>query len=348
MPGRRVASLFSASLIALTAIASPAAAQQIDRIVAFGDSYADTGIATSTMLGDPTAPASLKTLISTLYPTGRFSGGTNYVDTLADILNVPVENYAVGGALAGTFPVPFGTGVANNTNCGPAGVAGSAAICPLGFTYEVDQFLNVGAQDPLFPAGSGTFDESDLVVVSIGGNDARWSAPIALPFASATGLNAEDTCALVAFGGKLAVLWSNGPAGALFAGVRNDGDGDGVWTLETALGQASLVGDQIDLATSAGVLYALTRASGDTISLATRSTGGSWSVREVAKPSTGLFDPILVVDETFSLLRVFATAPTLEGASQSGGGTIFQKTASLSGAFPLGKGTPTRHLTPDT
>ena len=119
-------------------------------------------------------PTSLKTLISTLYPTGRFSGGTNYVDTLADILNVPVENYAVGGALAGTFPVPFGTGVANNTNCGPAGVAGSAAICPLGFTYEVDQFLNVGAQDPLFPAGSGTFDESDLVVVSIGGNDARY------------------------------------------------------------------------------------------------------------------------------------------------------------------------------
>ena len=174
MPGRRAASLFSASLIALVAVASPAAAQQVDRIVAFGDSYADTGIATTTILGDPTAPASLKTLISTLYPTGRFSGGTNYVDTLADILNVPVENYAVGGALAGTFPVPFGTGSSNNTNCGPAGVAGSAAICPVGFTYEVNQFLNVGAQDPLFPAGSGTFDESDLVVVSIGGNDARY------------------------------------------------------------------------------------------------------------------------------------------------------------------------------
>ena len=174
MPGRRAASLFSASLIALVAVASPAAAQQVDRIVAFGDSYADTGIATTTILGDPTAPASLKTLISTLYPTGRFSGGTNYVDTLADILNVPVENYAVGGALAGTFPVPFGTGSSNNTNCGPAGVAGSAAICPVGFTYEVNQFLNVGAQDPLFPAGTGTFDENDLVVVSIGGNDARY------------------------------------------------------------------------------------------------------------------------------------------------------------------------------
>ena len=185
-----------------------------------------------------------------------------------------------------------------------------------------------------------THNATVFVSHSLGGNDASWSAPIALPFASATGLAAEDTCALVAFGGKLAVLWSNGPSGDLFCAVRNDGDGDGVWTLETAVGQASLVGDQIDLATSAGVLYALVRAGSGTISLATRSTGGAWSVREVAKASAGLFDPTLVVDETHSLLRVFATGATLDGMSQSGGGAIFQKTASLSGAFPLGKGTP--------
>jgi len=167
--------LLSASGIGLAAASVPASAQQIDRIVAFGDSYADTGIAIDTILGDPLAPADLKTLLSTLYSTGRFSGGTNYVDTLADILNVPVEDYAVGGALAGTFPVPFGSGTSNNTNCGPGVVAGSPAICPKGFTYEVDQFTNVGAQDPLFPTGSGpTFDENDLVVVSIGGNDARY------------------------------------------------------------------------------------------------------------------------------------------------------------------------------
>ena len=175
MFGRTIArSLLTVSVAALASIPSPALAQHVDRIVAFGDSYADTGIAISTMLGDPTAPADLKSLLSTLYPTGRFSGGSNYVDTLATILGVPVENYAVGGALAGTFPVPFGTGISNNTNCGPAGIAGSAAICPLGFTYEVDQFLNVGAQDPLFPTGSGTFDENDLLVLSIGGNDARY------------------------------------------------------------------------------------------------------------------------------------------------------------------------------
>ena len=176
MIGRNVARcLISVSAAALAALPAPAAAQHVDRIVAFGDSYADTGIAIATMLNDPTAPAPLKSLLSTLYPTGRFSGGSNYVDTLSTLLNAPVEGYAVGGALAGTFPVPFGTGISNNTNCGPAGIAGSAAICPLGFTYEVNQFLNIGAQDPLFPAGTGTtFDENDLVVVSIGANDARY------------------------------------------------------------------------------------------------------------------------------------------------------------------------------
>ncbi|MCL6728756.1 autotransporter domain-containing protein [Sphingomonas hankyongi] len=166
--------LLSASVVGVAAAPAPAAAQQIDRIVAFGDSYADTGIAKATMIGDPLAPDSLKAILNSLYPTGRFSGGTNYIDTLADILNVPVENYAVGGALAGTFPVPFGSGTSNNTNCGPGVVAGSPAICPLGFTYEVDQFTNTGTQNPLFPAGSGTLDEGDLVVVSIGGNDARY------------------------------------------------------------------------------------------------------------------------------------------------------------------------------
>jgi phospholipase/lecithinase/hemolysin len=38
---RRV--LACASLLSLAAVAAPAGAQQIDRIIVFGDSYADTG-----------------------------------------------------------------------------------------------------------------------------------------------------------------------------------------------------------------------------------------------------------------------------------------------------------------
>ncbi|MEO7634864.1 MAG: autotransporter domain-containing protein [Sphingomicrobium sp.] len=143
-----------AAATALTALAQPAQAQQIDRIVAFGDSYADTGNAFALGYSNPGARI--------IYSSGRFSGGTNYIDTLAGLLGVPVENYAIGGALANMnntllcFDPPFGT-----------------PLCGDGFQFEVDQFLGVGPQSPVFPVSDTTLDESDLVTVSIGGNDAR-------------------------------------------------------------------------------------------------------------------------------------------------------------------------------
>jgi outer membrane lipase/esterase len=135
--------LFAAT--ALTAVTVPASAQQIDRIVAFGDSYADDGNFFE-LAGIPPAT-------TTIYASGRFSGGTNYVDTLGQVLNVPIQNFAIGGAKSDI------TNVNNPVNWG--------------FTYEVDQFLNVGTQSAFFPTITAPFNETDLVTVSIGGNDAR-------------------------------------------------------------------------------------------------------------------------------------------------------------------------------
>ena len=59
-----------------------------------GDSYADDGNAFELGYANPGALA--------IYPTRRFSGGTNYIDTLAEILSVPVENFAIGGAFGGS------------------------------------------------------------------------------------------------------------------------------------------------------------------------------------------------------------------------------------------------------
>ena len=77
-------------LLALVA-ATSASAQQFSNITAFGDSYADTG-----NLFKITGTS------SPVYPTGRFSGGTNYIDSLSSTLGLPVSNYAIGGALAGS------------------------------------------------------------------------------------------------------------------------------------------------------------------------------------------------------------------------------------------------------
>jgi uncharacterized protein YhjY with autotransporter beta-barrel domain/phospholipase/lecithinase/hemolysin len=136
--------LFAASLLAASALAAatPAQAQRIDNIVAFGDSYADDGNFFQLVgLIPPPLP----------YSTGRFSGGTNYTDTLGQLLNAPIDNFAIGGALTDN----------TNTN-GP----------PLGFVTEWNAFLAGGGG--AFPTVSGTFGEDDLLAVSIGGNDARF------------------------------------------------------------------------------------------------------------------------------------------------------------------------------
>jgi outer membrane lipase/esterase len=165
--------LFAASLLAASAltVATPAHAQRVDRIVAFGDSYADDGNFFQ-LVGINPFPAP--------YSTGRFSGGTNYIDTLGQLLNVPIDNFAIGGALTDN----------TNTN-GP----------PLGFITEWNSFL-AGGGPAAFPRVSGTFDENDLLAISIGGNDARFyqqnggtvaGAPAAATASAAfatTGLNA--------------------------------------------------------------------------------------------------------------------------------------------------------------
>lgn len=135
--------LGAAALIGAASIGStPASAQTVTRIVAFGDSYADTGNLFKLLGIAPPA----------VYATGRFSGGTNFVDTMSQSLNVPDDNFAIGGALAGTGNI--------------------TAPAPLGFQTEVQSFL-AGGGPAAFPRVSGRFGPTDLLVISIGGNDAR-------------------------------------------------------------------------------------------------------------------------------------------------------------------------------
>jgi uncharacterized protein YhjY with autotransporter beta-barrel domain/phospholipase/lecithinase/hemolysin len=139
----RFAAKFLCAAAAVTAFtAAPASAQRVDRIVAFGDSYADDGNLFE-LLGIPRPPA---------YASGRFSNGTNFVDTMAQILAVPVDNFAIGGAFTG------------NGNINGPGIPG--------FVTEYQSFL-AGGGPAAFPRVTGKFGPNDLAVISIGGNDAR-------------------------------------------------------------------------------------------------------------------------------------------------------------------------------
>lgn len=129
-----------ALLLALgSSCADSAPAAKVARIVAFGDSYADDGNIFR-MFG--VAPPAI-------YPKGRFSDGTNFVDTMGALLHAPIVNFALGGAVTGP-------GRDNR---------------PAGFDTEVRAFLTGGGG--AFPRSERRFRAGDLVVVSIGGNDAR-------------------------------------------------------------------------------------------------------------------------------------------------------------------------------
>src|SRR5205823_433743 len=103
-------------------------------IQAFGDSYADIGNLFKVIGPSP------------FYPTGRFSGGTNFVDTTSALLGIPQLNYAVGGAKTD-----------GNTILGATG----------GFLQEVQGLPFPGLMGPIKIA------PTDLVEINIGGNDAR-------------------------------------------------------------------------------------------------------------------------------------------------------------------------------
>jgi outer membrane lipase/esterase len=133
--------VLAGAAIGFTAVcATAASAQRVDRIVAFGDSYADTGNLFALLGIDPAT--------TIIYPTGRFTGGTNYIDTLGQTFSVTPQDFAIGGAATASAP-------------GQPGL-----------DFEVATFLSGGGG--VFPAVTPRFGSGDLVTVSIGGNDARF------------------------------------------------------------------------------------------------------------------------------------------------------------------------------
>ena len=175
--------LACASLIAVAAGSAPASAQQIDRIVAFGDSYAD--------IGNALRLAGVNPISTQVYTTGRFSGGTNYIDTLSTILGAPQFNFAIGGART------------NNGN--------QTAGLP-GFTFEAAQF-NAGGGALGFPVVDTTLTRNDLVAVSIGGNDAR---AYQQGGGTVAGASAAAATAAASAQANLDIILSHGPATVSF------------------------------------------------------------------------------------------------------------------------------------
>jgi len=109
-----------------------------------------------------------------------------------------------------------------------------------------------------------TFTRGSAVYVSNTTNAAQttWSSPFRIAGAD-TSVATDDISAVIAFEGKIGVLWSDQPSNAMRFAYHVDGAPNTAWTLETVLSGTGIADDHINIKSmvgdSAGRIYAAVR-----------------------------------------------------------------------------------------
>ena len=186
-----------------------------------------------------------------------------------------------------------------------------------------------------------TWTQADKVYVNCSqGDDLTWSAPFVIP-TQGSDLDSDDISTLIAFNGKIGVVWSNQSDAKIYFAVHHDNKPDTDWEArEIALedqGLGAVADDHLNLKLtddSGGNLYLTTKtslsgSSAPGIYLLKRSFGGGWSKYVAATKSDDYTRPIVVIDDENRELYIFAKS----------GSQINQKKVSLSNInFPSGPG----------
>jgi PKD repeat protein len=182
--------------------------------------------------------------------------------------------------------------------------------------------------------------DNQIYVNSTQGSDLTWGTPSALSASLSGGLTVDDNSALVHFGNKIGVMWSNQNAGisGFYFAVHNDGDADNVWqSTETAAVGDRVSDDHISMkSTSDGrVIVAVKTSATDfrlpLTMLMIRDTSGNWSTRNITLASQCPNRPTVLIDEANDALHVLETGPAPpDFVCSTTGGAIYEKTASLS------------------
>ena len=179
-------------------------------------------------------------------------------------------------------------------------------------------------------------------------SDSTWTAPFLVPD-SDTSVAADDLSAVIAFSGRIGVMWSDQASNAVRFAVHEDGAADDVWTQETALSGARYADDHINikslLETDDGRIYAAVKTSlGDastdaptdpSIAVLTRAPGattGPWAATTAATVADVLTRPQLALDATNREVYVVMS-------TESGGSVYYKKSPLGTLSFPTGKGT---------
>jgi PKD repeat protein len=183
---------------------------------------------------------------------------------------------------------------------------------------------------------------SRVYVNHTNGTDNAWGTPYQLP--GSTALDSDDISSLIAFGGKVGVMWSNQAGGRMEFAVHADGASDSAWALATVPTGWS-PDDHINLKTNAaGEVFVATKTSETGTRpltlLLKRSAGGSWSSTVFGLGTDSNTRPIVVLDEPAGLARMYATCPQPPATSGQSGGDICEKSTSMANpSFAPGAGT---------
>jgi hypothetical protein len=200
-----------------------------------------------------------------------------------------------------------------------------------------------------------TYTQSNKVYVNHSlATDTDWNLNVAPLQVSGTNTNVtpDDISTLVAFDGKIGLLWSNESAGqfngsndtAFYYAVHVDGTPDTAWAGGVALRQPAIADDHLNIkafqSDPSGNLYAMVKSSVNSLGspqlyllVARKQSNGTynWEAHIESMREDGQTRPILLIDSQNRQLYVFT--------STESGGNIYYKTTSIDSInFPSGAG----------
>ena len=199
-----------------------------------------------------------------------------------------------------------------------------------------------------------TWTQAQKVYLNATLSSGQWGTPYVPAVSNATGIRPDDISTLATLSGGIGLMWSNQSKSAVYFSKRSSSDPISRWQASTSItvpgsGQAD---DHLNIkeiqTTSTGRLFAVIKtnresagASAPQIVVLSRSSTGGWSRATFGRVGDCHSRPILMLDTTNNLVRVYASAPN-SGCPYSGtAGSIFEKTSSMSSlSFPAGRGTP--------
>ena len=192
-----------------------------------------------------------------------------------------------------------------------------------------------------------SWQEKNRIYMNVTATDGKtWGTPFAHP-ASLSNVSVDDTSAVIAFDGKMGVMWSRQVGDAtdgMYWSVHTDGAASSAWTDPVAAVKGLRSGDDhmnlkwLDASAGGKVFAAIktsfTSSSQPLIQLLAFN-GTAWTAHTIATVAECPNRVIVMIDEAAQKIRTFATYPKPSGTTNAGvctssGGAIYEKSTSLS------------------